>query len=310
MSTKQGRKIAIVGGSGSIGSHTLSALLKTNIHTVTAISRSESNATFPAGVIVKKGDYSDESFLVSALEGQDILILQLGIFSVDQQTPLIRAAAKAGVPYVLPTEFGSDPYSPLAKNFPMLIERKKKYRDLVEELGLSWIAVVNNPWFDWSLKHGNWGINIKEKKATLYKGAEGKLNTTTQRKVGEGVSKLLSLPDAELETFKNKPVYLSSFEINQREVLDSAIRVTGTKESDWKVVVRDADEVIAEARKEVAQGNHMAHIMEFYITHMKESSGGNYQAKATKDAEVLGLKDEEDLDDVVKAVVDDITTEN
>ncbi|CAO2647206.1 Nn.00g081280.m01.CDS01 [Neocucurbitaria sp. VM-36] len=308
MSTKQGRNIAIVGASGTIGSHTLSAILETGIHTVTAISRGESNATFPAGVLVKKGDYAEESFLVNALQKQDVLILQLGIFSTDQQIPLIRAAAKAGVRYVLPTEFGSDPYAPFAKVFPMLAD-KKKYRDLAEELGISWIAVVNNPWFDWSLKQGNWGIDVRGKKAVLYKGAEGKFNTTTLRQVGEGVARLLSLPDAELETFKNRPVYLSSFEITQKELLDSAIRATGTEESDWDIVVRDASDVIAEARQEVAKGNHMAFVNEFYIAHMQEGFGGNYNSKAAKDAEILGLKSGS-VDAAVRAVVQEVATGN
>ncbi|KAF1943950.1 NAD(P)-binding protein [Clathrospora elynae] len=304
MSTIQGRRIAIVGGSGTIGTHTLTALLEDKSHTITTISRADSNATFPLQSRGKKGDYTDESFLVSALTGHDILIIQLGISSTDQQTPLIKAAAKAGVRYILPTEFGSDIYAPFAKVFPIM-SSKKQYRDLTEELGMSWIAVVNNPWFDWSLKGGLWGIDIANQKASLYVGAEGRFNTTTLKQVGEGVAALLSLPDGELEKYKNSPVYLSSFCITQREILDSAIRATGTKESDWDITTPAVDEVIAEARAEVAKGNHMAFIKEFYITHMREGTGGNYQEKAAKDAEVLGLK-EGSLDEVVKAVVQEL----
>ena len=233
-----------------------------------------------------------------------MLNLQLGFFGIKQQIPLIKAAAKSGVSYVLPTEFGSDPYASLAKNFP-LMSSKKQYRDLVEELGMSWIAVVNNPWLDWSLKQGSWGIDIQNRKASLYKGAEAKFNTTTLKQVGEGVAKLLSLPEAELETYKNKPVYLSSFFITQRDILESAIRATGTKESDWNVVVEDADKVIEEVRREIANGNHMAFVKEFYITHMRKGFGGDYQEKALKDAQVLELK-AENLDEVVETVVKEL----
>ena len=48
-----------------------------------------------------------------------------------------------------------------------------------------------------------------------------------------------------METFKNKPVYISSFYITRRELLDSAFRATGTKEGDWNIVVEDANETIA-----------------------------------------------------------------
>ena len=231
MSHTQGRKIVIVGGTGTVGSHTLSALIAAQIHTLTTISRTDSSAAFPSDIDVKKGDYTSHSFLVSALTGNDILIMQLGIFSNDQQFPLIKAAAEARVKYILPTEFGSDPHAPFAKSFPMMAG-KVQYRNLVESLGMSWICVVNNPWFDWSLKGGMWGIDIPNKKASLYAGAEGKFNTTTLKQVGRGVAALLSLPDAQLEGYKNSPVYLSSFCVSQRDILDAVIRATGTKDSD------------------------------------------------------------------------------
>jgi putative NADH-flavin reductase len=115
MSKTQDCKIAAVGGICTIGSHTLSALLATNLHTLTAISRSDSSATFPSNAAIKKGDYIPHSFIVSALTGNHVLIMQLGIFSNDKQVPLIRAAAETGVKYVLPTKFGSDPTRRLRK---------------------------------------------------------------------------------------------------------------------------------------------------------------------------------------------------
>jgi uncharacterized protein YbjT (DUF2867 family) len=306
MSETQGRKIAIVGGTGTVGSPTLSALLAANLHTLTAISRADSNAIFPSNVTVKKGDYTSHPFIVSALTGNDVLIMQLGIFSNDQQVPLIKAAAEAGVKYILPTEFGSDLNAPFAKSFPMLTG-KVQYRELVEELGMSWVCIVNNPWFDWSLKGGMWGVDIPSKKASLYAGAEAKFNTTTLRQVGRGVASLLSLPDAQLKKYKNSPVYLSSFCVSQREILDAAIRATGTKESDWDIETPNAEEVIEGSRKAVKEGNRMAFIKEFYITHMLEGAGGDYQGKAVRDIKVLGLK-EEILDEVVKTVVQELAS--
>lgn len=63
------RKIAIVGGTGNVGANTLSALLGKKVHTITAISRVDSSASFPESVIIKKGSYDDHEFLVSALRG-------------------------------------------------------------------------------------------------------------------------------------------------------------------------------------------------------------------------------------------------
>jgi uncharacterized protein YbjT (DUF2867 family) len=306
MSSQQGRKIAIVGATGTVGSATLAALRKSNIHTITAISRTESDATFPSGVEVKRGDYKDHSFLISALKGQDVLIMQLNMYpqAMEAQVPLIEAAAEAGVRWILPTEFGSDIYSPIARDFPMT-GLKKKYRTLIEEKGMSWVAIVNNPWFDWSMKQSMWSIDILNKKATLYNVGNTKFNTATLGQVGRGVTALLSLPDEKLNSFKNRPLYLRSFLINQREILDSAIRATGTKESDWEIKTQEPEEAIEASRKAVAAGNPMAFVGEFYTAHMQEGRGGNYEEKAAKDAEVLGLK-EENLDVVMEAIVEEL----
>lgn len=72
------------------------------------ISRAKSTAAFPGEVIVKRGSYEDESFLLSALQGQDALVLLLGIQAIPLQEAFIRAATQAGVAWVLPTEFASD----------------------------------------------------------------------------------------------------------------------------------------------------------------------------------------------------------
>jgi len=296
----------MVGATGTIGSATLDALLKTNIHTITAITRTESSATFPSAVEVKKGNYSDPYFLASALKGQDVLVLQVNMMpgAMESQVTLIEAAAKAGVSWVVPTEFGSDIYSPIATEFPMT-GTKKKYRDLVEEKGMNWIAVVNNPWFDWSMKQGLWSIDIPGRKATIYNPGDVKFNTTTLGQVGRGVASLLSLPDEKLATYKNKPVYLRSFLITQRQVLDSALRATGTKESDWEITKQEPEVAIKASRDAVAAGNPYAFVSEFYLAHMQEGRGGNYQDKAAKDAEVLGLE-EESLDEVVQRVVKEL----
>jgi uncharacterized protein YbjT (DUF2867 family) len=304
----QSRKIAMVGATGTVGSVTLSALLDANIHTITAITRTESSAHFPVGVNVQKGDYLDHSWLVSALKGHDVLILQLNMYpsAMDSQVMLIKAAAEAGVRWVLPTEFGSDINSPLATEFPMMA-MKKKYRDLIKEKGMNWVAVVNNPWFDWSLKQGMWNVDIPGRRATINNVGDAKFNTTTLGQVGRGVAALLSLPEEKLNGYKNGAVYLRSFLLSQRDILDSAIRATGTKESDWQVTTQDPEVTIQAARDAMAAGNPMAFVGEFYTAHMQEGRGGNYEEKAVKDAAVLGLE-RENLDEVVKRVVKELET--
>lgn len=106
----------------------------------------------------------------------------------------------------------SCPRSLVVKEQPPLWSKAER-RKLVEELGVSWFAVVNNPWFDWSMGQGLWGIGIKARKATLYSRGDTKANTSTLQRVGEVVAELLSLPKEELAAYKHKAFYVSSFYI-------------------------------------------------------------------------------------------------
>jgi hypothetical protein len=84
-------------------------LLKTGIHTVTAITRVDSQIAFPKGVVSKRVDYDEPETLVEALKGQDALVITLsGYTPKDTETKLIEAAGNAGVDWILPNEWSPD----------------------------------------------------------------------------------------------------------------------------------------------------------------------------------------------------------
>ncbi|OBT51325.1 hypothetical protein VE04_08374 [Pseudogymnoascus sp. 24MN13] len=302
MANKQSRKIAIVGGSGSVGSPTVEALLSHGIHTVTAISRSESTAIFPSGVTIKEGSYSDEEFLVEALKGQDVLILQLGFMALNSQIPLISAAAKAGVPWVIPCEYACDNRHDKLNEEIGLMVMKNKYRAQIDSLGVSsWIGIVNGPWFDWNFEKSFMGLDIKTRKAKLFDGGV-KFNTSTLSKVGKSLAALLSLPDSKLSAFKNDFVYFSSFLVSQRDVFDSVLSATSTKESDWAIESESPDKAADAAKEAIQQGNRMGNVDLLFATLSRVGYGGDYEAKAIGN-NFLGLE-QEDFNKVVKDLVE------
>lgn len=126
-------------------------MLEHGAFNVTAISRQESTATFPPGVTLKRGDYTSSEFLESALEGQEVLIITLSVMtSPDIQNNFIWAAAKARVPWILPNEYGGDGANEELTNAVPILASKKKYRNLIEELGTSsWIGIASNLWIDY-----------------------------------------------------------------------------------------------------------------------------------------------------------------
>jgi tryptophan synthase beta chain len=73
------------------------------MHILTAITRDGSKDKLPEGVKIAQVDYDDEATIFAALEGQQILIITLSVAAPqDTHSKLIKAAAKAGVPYVMP----------------------------------------------------------------------------------------------------------------------------------------------------------------------------------------------------------------
>ncbi len=158
--------------------------------------------------------------------------------------------------------------------------------------------------FDWSLNRGNWGIDIKARTARLFDGGEAKFVTTNIASAGRATAGVLSLPEAELEKFKNKPVYLMSFRVSQRDILESVMRATGTTEADWNIRIVDSAEAVKAAREQLAKGNHSKATDMHYIPHLLEGRGGDYSAKAV-DMAWLGVEPD-DLDATVKRVAEKI----
>ncbi|KAM0250859.1 hypothetical protein ACHAP5_002078 [Fusarium lateritium] len=277
----QGRKIAIIGSSGQVGSPTLKALLAQGIHTITAVQRAESTSTFPQEVIIKSGDLVDESFLVGAFQGQDVVVLMPPLPHITSiQEPAVRAAAQAGVPYVFPAEFGPDPFATRLIEENKLLQDKKQIRDLIEELGVSsWISITVGPFLDMNIKSGLWGIDVENRKATIWSGATGKVNTSSVDHTGQATAAVLGLPDAELSQYKNKAFYVPSLHLAQQELLKAVQDTTGTTGKEWDVKHQDIKDAIKDCTSKIQQKDEMARFVKFFLTHFQENSGGDFEHK-------------------------------
>ena len=143
------QNVALIGASGNLGSKTLDALVKQGKNNVTVITRPTSTIKYPPRVQVKKGEYKDAAFLESALHGQDVLVIMLGFGGLPDQDAIIQAAAKAGVRYLLPTEYGAPSGNEKQIKAVELIKIKRDVHDQIEQLGMKWVGVVTNPWIDY-----------------------------------------------------------------------------------------------------------------------------------------------------------------
>lgn len=120
---------------------------------MTAITRTESTYEAPTGVKVAKVDYSDASSIAEALQGIEVLIITMAVTAPpEQHTILVDAAAKAGVPWVLPNEWGTNLANEQVAKDTLLGAKLTKYRKEIENLGVSsWIGITCGFWYEYSL---------------------------------------------------------------------------------------------------------------------------------------------------------------
>ncbi|KAJ5104284.1 hypothetical protein NUU61_001631 [Penicillium alfredii] len=307
-------KVAIVGAGGTIGSHISNALLATGRHTVTALSREGSGNKLPEGVRVAFVDYDDEATIVAALKGQQFLIITMAPTAPrDTHSKLVQAAAKAGVPYIMPNGYGADIDNIQLGEDTLLGPIAKANRDEIERLGMQWITVCCGFWYDYSLAGGDarFGFDFDKRTLTIYDDGNTKTSTSTLSQVGRAVAKVLSLnelPEDEndksltLSTFLNKGVYLKSFVISQNDMFESVKRVTGTTDADWTISHEESKKRYEGGLAQVKVGNmagfsKMLYARAFY----PDASSNDLSAKAQN--ELLGLPDES-LDESTKVGID------
>lgn len=269
----------------------------------------------PDAVHVKKVDYSNQSSIVDALRGQDALIITMGVTAPpEQETKLIEAAAEADVPWVLPNEFGTDGANEQAGNDVFFGPVKRKSRDHIEKLGKSsWIGIVCGFWYEYSLSQSpfTYGFDFKNKTVKFYDDGTRRLNTSTWPQTGRAVANLLALNvlpnDKEdqslcLAHFRNKFLYVSSFTVNQREMLDSVLRVTGANSNDWTVIHTTAQESYQEGIKIFQSGNRSGFAQLLYSRMFFPDQAGYFEAVRGLDNDKIGLP-KENLDDFTKVAL-------
>jgi len=102
-----------------------------------------------------------------------------------------------------------------------------------------------------------------------------------------------------ISSWKNDFLRVGSFEISQKDMFDSVLRVTGAKENDWKVSYQSAKERYEEGKAMMQKGNMMGFGQLLYARAFYPDGAGNFGKKSGLDNEKLGLP-KEDLDEATK----------
>ena len=278
---------------------------------MTAIARPSSTSKLPEGVQVARVDYSgdDDVAVVEALRGQQVLIITMSVAAPSHTiSELVRAAAKAGVPYVLPNWFGHDAANNTLCNDSLLSHNRDSICAEIESLGISsYLLLVCNFWYEFSLGGGpdRYGFDFKKRSFVLFDDGNVAINTSTWPQCGRAIANLLSLKELlddetdrspTLSRFRNGSIYISSFRLSQCDMFESVKRVTGTTDADWTITHESAEQRWKDGRAALQQGNMKAFTEMLYSRMFFPNGDGDYQSSRGLHNDLLGLT-VEDLDE-------------
>ena len=301
-----------------MGKYITESLLAGGKHKITAVTRADSTNKVPEGVVARKVNYDDESTLVEALKGQEVLIITMGVMAPpDTQAKLINAAAKAGVTYILPNEWGFDHAIQLEGVLAGLEERSLKARQLIDSHpGMTWIGVTCGFWYEFSLAGSQWryGFDFAQKQLVYFDDGAAKINTSSWPQCGKAVANLLSLPklphsesdkSPTLASFANSFIRIASFRVSQQDMFASVLRVTGAKESDWTITHENSTARYEDGVRKLQGGDRTGFGQLMYTRVFFPNGDGDYETRhGGLHNSVLGLEEKEDLDQYTKVAVE------
>ncbi|KAF2117130.1 hypothetical protein BDV96DRAFT_644563 [Lophiotrema nucula] len=313
MSSNHITKVAIVGATGRIGRAFAVALLETGKHEVTAIVRPDTNKDkLPKGIKTAAVDYDSDESIVSALKGQEFLCVTLSVFAPKElHGRIVKAAGEAGVKWIMPNIYGGDITNASLSKESLYGDTAVANLEDCKAAGIPYIVLCCGFWYEWSLALGEqwFGFTIKDRKATLIiDDGEEKISVSTWEQCGRALAALLSLPvqgeagKPGVEDWKNKLLYINSFTVSQRDMLNSLHRVLGTSDSDWTITREPAKQRYQDGIAEMQRGERTGFAKAMYTRFFFKDGGGNHEETQGLVNEKLGLP-KEDLDFSTKRAV-------
>jgi hypothetical protein len=284
-------------------------LIASRQHEITALTRSESTGILPEGVNRVQVDYNDHKSLTAAFQGQEFLIIALAVTAPPElHNNIVRAAASACVRYMMPNFYGSDIRNPRLgeETFGAVI---KSQLELMERLSISYVSLACGTWYEWSVALGeSWfGFTIPERKVTLFDDGLTRVNVSTWSQCGRAVAALLRLPESGaspcLAEWKNEPLYITSFKVSQRDILDSLHRISETNDEDWQIAYESTEKRMKDGMEEFSKGIITGIGKAMYAKIFMRSRTGELELHGETANQVLGLP-EEDLDEATRAAVE------
>ncbi|KAJ4393017.1 hypothetical protein N0V93_002223 [Gnomoniopsis smithogilvyi] len=223
-------------------------------------------------------------------------------------------ASKAGVPYVMPNAWGTDPLDHQLLEKIGFGKRFSAFTEQCKSLGnITWFGMACGFWYEFSLGGAadRCGFDFKERTLTFFDDGTTKINTSTFAQCGRAVAAFLSLPllrqdehdeNPSISDWDNDVFRISSFTISQQDMFESVKRVTGTTDGQWKIQYENSADRYKNGVEAWKKGDIRGFVRFMYTAVFMPNAGGDYGTSKGLQNDVLCLP-EEDLDEATKEAV-------
>lgn len=204
------------------------------------------------------------------------------------QTAVIDAAIEAKVQRFIPGDFGNDTENDHALTRVPFFGTKRAVADHLRknERSISWTGLSTGPFFDFAIKIGLFGFDLKAHNATLYQpGHDARFSTTMLADIGTAV--VAALLPANNAATKNKYVYVRSLTTTQDEVLAAFEKATGET---WGKKPKDMASAVADAEEKLKVHDYSGVVAIILGALWDPECGMDYDKRGILSNELLGVR--------------------
>ncbi|CAG9939906.1 unnamed protein product [Clonostachys rosea f. rosea IK726] len=210
--------VAVVGGTGDLGSIIVEQLVKSGLFEVTVITRGGKGGQIPAAVKIITVDYESVDNLAEALRGFNAVVSVVAGHLSDLQLRLLDAAIIAGVKRFIPSEFGSDTRLPKVKESPLTSGKIKVAASIQEKVSkglIEYTSILGGPWIDWMMG-SDYCMSIPKRHFTIHDDGNLEFALTTRKAFGDAVVGALK----NSEHTKNKVLAIEVIRLTQNRITE------------------------------------------------------------------------------------------
>ncbi|KAK6516288.1 hypothetical protein TWF506_006197 [Arthrobotrys conoides] len=308
------KNVLLIGATGDLGQHILTALLKTTTThpsqplTISLLTRSTSTAKFPSHPSIGniyKGDIKDQGFLTTAFSGKDIIISAISPYALLDQKLMLSVAAKVGVKRFLVGEFGMDTRDEELTDSVTVFRQNREVLEYAVEVcgdtkvGMEYTGVICGAFLEMTLLDGEMGFGFERRTVEIYDSGKKKIEVSRMEDVARATVEICFQPGR----YADQLVYTSSFTVSQRDILEALDKVD--EKGPWKVVERTTEWLKERGRKRVEEGDMMGLVDEIWAVAFSDGVGEAFSRKRRLVNEELGIGrgGDEDFVEVIRGIV-------